>query len=272
MLMFVLACSVGVWSMWHIWVWRRYWCGGWCCSCGELRGDPEVSEAREMCSGCRLYPSQSHLQWEGGHAREKNTATEEERKKETKLGKQREEGSKCIYTWVMDLLRNGFFVLWGGWWLRHHPPQSLCWKVSFHWVFCPGRMANDVILRASAHNLTASMMGICIGASKVGRRNLLWNSLHSPSHTASMLLTGARHFCTHSICLPIFPPYIFLLFLKHTYFSFQTDARGDWLCPWSAREQHGIRFLATQSDGEFFARRTGHSGHGIWTWHHIIRM
>lgn len=71
-------------------------------------------------------------------------------------------------------------------------------------------------------------MGTRVRASKEGRRNLLRNSpavsRGRPSRTASVLLSVAKHIgaffdLSSNLSLPTF----FLLFLKHTYFSFQTD-------------------------------------------------
>lgn len=79
-----------------------------------MGADREVYWAGELCSCCRLYPSQSHFQLERGWVRQKEKTTEEKRKRDKALEIEREEGTECIYTWVMDLLWNDFFVLGGG--------------------------------------------------------------------------------------------------------------------------------------------------------------
>lgn len=81
---------------------------------GALREDPEVSRAGWLCSDCSLYPSQSHLQLKRGPVREKETAKEEEERKRDKAIETESRSRECIYTWVMDLLRDDFFVLGGG--------------------------------------------------------------------------------------------------------------------------------------------------------------
>lgn len=81
---------------------------------GALREDPEVSRASWLCSDCSLYPSQSHLQLKRGPVREKETAKEEEERKRDKAIETESRSRECIYTWVMDLLRDDFFVLGGG--------------------------------------------------------------------------------------------------------------------------------------------------------------
>lgn len=50
-------------------------------SCDAFRGDPKVSWASELCSGCRLYPSQSHLQLEraGSEKKKSNRGIEKKR-------------------------------------------------------------------------------------------------------------------------------------------------------------------------------------------------
>lgn len=57
-----------------------------------------------MRSGCRLYPSQSHLQLErgggGSRVREKEMVTEEERKRDKAVGMER--GGQGVYLHLGD--------------------------------------------------------------------------------------------------------------------------------------------------------------------------
>lgn len=69
-------------------------------SCSALRRDPKVSWASELCRRCRLYPSQSHLQLERGQVREKETTTEEERKRDKAIGTER--GGQGVYLHLGD--------------------------------------------------------------------------------------------------------------------------------------------------------------------------
>lgn len=112
-----------------------------------------------LCSDCSLYPSQSHLQLKRGPVREEETAKEEEERKRDIAIETESRSRESIYTWVMDLLRDDFFVLGGGWWLRRRQTQCLCWKVPFTaggGGVCPGRVANEVIYSASAPSLTTT--------------------------------------------------------------------------------------------------------------------
>lgn len=205
-------------------------------SCDAFRGDPKVSWASELCSGCRLYPSQSHLQLERAGSEKKKSNRGIEKKRQSYRNWERRAGSVSTPGWwIYCGMISLFWEVDDGWDVTSHnvsaekPPftggsAQAGWQMM--WSVEP--------LHLTSHR-QASMMGIHIAVSKVGRRNLLWNSLSvlqgQQSHTASVLLSRARRICAHSICLPIFLSYIFLLFLKHTYFSFQTEAWGDWLCP-----------------------------------------
>lgn len=197
-----------------------------------------------MRSGCRLYPSQSHLQLEregGGEPgqRERDGNRGREKKRQSCRNGERRAGSVSTPGWwIYCGMISLFWEVDDGWDVARHNVSAEKFPFTGGSVRAGWQMmwSAEPLRRTSSRQ--APMMGIGIGDSKVGRRNLLWNSLAvsqgRPSHIASVLLSGARHICAHSICLPIFLSYIFLLFLKHTYFSFQTDALGDWLCPWSA--------------------------------------
>ncbi len=179
-------------------------------SSAALWGDPKVSWASELCSGCRLYPSQSHLQFERGRVREKREGNRG-REKRRQSYRNRERRARRVSTpgwWIYCGMISLFWEVDDGWDVASHNVSAE--KFPFTGGSAPAgwqMMWSAEPLHLTSHR-QASMMGISTGVSKVGRRNLLWNSLAvsqgRPSHTASMLLSGARHICAHSICLPIF--------------------------------------------------------------------
>lgn len=100
MLMFVLACSVGVWCLLSVCCMTKVLMRWVVQAAAHCEGDPKASGASELCSGCRLYPSQSHLQLERSQVREKETATEEERKRDKAI--ETERGGQGVYLHLGD--------------------------------------------------------------------------------------------------------------------------------------------------------------------------
>lgn len=111
-------------------------------------------------AGCAATAASIHhnltFNWRGARSERKK---QQKKKKRDKAIETESRSRECIYTWVMDLLRDDFFVLGGGWWLRRRQTQCLCWKVPFTaggGGVCPGRVANDVIYSASVPSLTTT--------------------------------------------------------------------------------------------------------------------
>lgn len=93
---------------------------------------------------------------------------------------------------------------------------------------CPGRMANDAICRASAPHLTATSphdgKSSTGGHYKVRPPHVICSG---PCYLAGRVTFVHIRFVSPHLSLSyIFP----LISFKHTYFSFWTDASGDWLC------------------------------------------
>lgn len=138
--------------------------------------------------------------WRGLGQREKEATVGEKEKKKAMEADRRAGSVSTPGWWIYCGVISLFLEVDDG-----CEPQCLCWKVCFNWGRCTGKMPNDLMCTASAPNLTpkASMMGICMGLSKVRRHNLIWNSLAvsqgQPRHTASVRLSRAR--CIRSLRL-----------------------------------------------------------------------
>lgn len=162
MLMFVLACSVGVCAACDTEVCfqsaalQRYWCGGWCWLRCIVRGPWGLlgERAAQWLQALSITITPSIGEGPGQRERE---ATEKERKGDKATAAERE--GHGVYLHLSDgFTVEWFFGLGGGWWLRRRQLHCLCWKASLHRGLCPGRMANDVICRASAPNLTSTSL------------------------------------------------------------------------------------------------------------------